>query len=383
MYSGKMVSHLIEQTDLNDDSTELKIKEEDYIQTSEDPGLDYDVKDLNDSKEHLAYTEELLDSLVPRETTTSANVSTTTFTTTTSKDRNNGDADCSSSTTPTSGGTSTSKPPFSYVALITMAIESNPNKRATLSEIYQFITSRFPFFEKNKKGWQNSIRHNLSLNECFVKVPREGGGERKGNYWTLDPQHADMFENGNYRRRRRMKRPYRPAKLFHDSPYLHRGIFHPPYPYPPSCSSWGMNTASQLHYPACQNTFVRTTQPSYSTALQSQLQAPLQPVQSLQLPSVNGYNQLTPSIPSPMVELSTSVTTSASSFSNYGSCSVSRKFDSHVVDSGLRYSPYWTPSSSEGTQSVKQEDILSSASMAFNSSIDFGLGPTRSKCSYI
>lgn len=63
--------------------------------------------------------------------------------------------------------------------------QNAPNKRATLSEIYNYITQRFPYFEKNKKGWQNSIRHNLSLNECFIKIPREGGGERKGNYWTL------------------------------------------------------------------------------------------------------------------------------------------------------------------------------------------------------
>ncbi|EPY84874.1 hypothetical protein CB1_000436046 [Camelus ferus] len=97
------------------------------------------------------------------------------------------------------------RPPYSYSALIAMAIQSAPLRKLTLSQIYQYVAGNFPFYKRSKAGWQNSIRHNLSLNDCFKKVPRDEDDPGKGNYWTLDPNCEKMFDNGNFRSKRKRR----------------------------------------------------------------------------------------------------------------------------------------------------------------------------------
>uniref|UniRef100_T1JEM0 Fork-head domain-containing protein n=1 Tax=Strigamia maritima TaxID=126957 RepID=T1JEM0_STRMM len=110
---------------------------------------------------------------------------------------------------PSKNAYSDQKPPYSYISLTTMAIQSTADKMMTLSEIYNFIMEQFPFYRTNTQKWQNSLRHNLSFNDCFIKIPRRHDRPGKGSYWALHPRCGDMFENGSFlRRRKRFKNLY-------------------------------------------------------------------------------------------------------------------------------------------------------------------------------
>ncbi|NXF09019.1 FOXQ1 protein, partial [Smithornis capensis] len=96
------------------------------------------------------------------------------------------------------------KPPYSYIALIAMAIRDSAGGRLTLAEINDYLMSRFPFFRGAYTGWRNSVRHNLSLNDCFVKVLRDPARPwGKDNYWMLNPSSEYTFADGVFRRRRK------------------------------------------------------------------------------------------------------------------------------------------------------------------------------------
>ncbi|XP_077472061.1 forkhead box protein Q1a [Stigmatopora argus] len=96
------------------------------------------------------------------------------------------------------------KPPFSYIALIAMAIRDSPCGRLTLAEINEYLMNKFPFFRGSYSGWRNSVRHNLSLNDCFHKVLRDPTRPwGKDNFWMLNPHSEYTFADGVFRRRRK------------------------------------------------------------------------------------------------------------------------------------------------------------------------------------
>ena len=123
------------------------------------------------------------------------------------------------------------KPSQSYIGLIAMAILSHKDKKLVLSDIYQWILDNYAYFRTRGPGWRNSIRHNLSLNDCFIKSGRSANG--KGHYWAVHPANVDDFGRGDFRRRRAQRKVRK-----------HMGLAVPdeddsPSPSPTPQSTWG------------------------------------------------------------------------------------------------------------------------------------------------
>jgi forkhead transcription factor HCM1 len=93
------------------------------------------------------------------------------------------------------------KPNLSYAQMIGMAILRAPNRRLTLSQIYEWISNTFAYYrEDTKQSWHNSIRHNLSLHKAFIKKERPKGDAGKGCYWMIEPgTEGNFFKDKNRR----------------------------------------------------------------------------------------------------------------------------------------------------------------------------------------
>ena len=98
------------------------------------------------------------------------------------------------------------KPDMSYVELVAHAILSVPDNKVLLADIYDWILNSYPYFKTAKKSWKSSVRHHLSVSECFVKGRRAPNG--RGFYWSIHPACLDKFKAGDFSRRDTCRRPH-------------------------------------------------------------------------------------------------------------------------------------------------------------------------------
>ncbi|KAJ5584081.1 uncharacterized protein N7459_003881 [Penicillium hispanicum] len=149
------------------------------------------------------------------------------------------------------------KPPYSYATLIGMSILRAPNRRLTLAQIYKWISDTFSYYKNSDAGWQNSIRHNLSLNKAFIKQERPKDDPGKGNYWAIEPGMEMQFLRDKQIRRATMSSLPLPAVPQRDIiPQPHNTstttwmVPPAPAPQPPSKSSRNVDLSSDATLPA-------------------------------------------------------------------------------------------------------------------------------------
>jgi len=88
-----------------------------------------------------------------------------------------------------------------------MAIKAQKDEQATLQQINEWLIQNFLFFRGEYIGWKNSVRHNLSLNDCFVKILRDPSRPwGKDNYWRISPDCNYSFKDGIFRRRKKQSK---------------------------------------------------------------------------------------------------------------------------------------------------------------------------------
>lgn len=55
------------------------------------------------------------------------------------------------------------KPPYSYAQLIVQALLASKDRRQTLSNIYGFISEKYPYYKLEDKGWKVQGEEHFSV----------------------------------------------------------------------------------------------------------------------------------------------------------------------------------------------------------------------------
>ena len=134
----------------------------------------------------------------------------------------------------------------SYTEMIARAIFSSDNNMSTLQDIYNYLNVKYPILKSRGKSWKNSVRHTLSLNEWFIKIPRMDNG--KCCYWSIHPVYLQRFKRGDFQKQRKSSSKSMGQRK-HDFRGFDFGPCQPPTPgmfppditggmYPPMFPSW-------------------------------------------------------------------------------------------------------------------------------------------------
>lgn len=89
--------------------------------------------------------------------------------------------------------------------MIADIIENSPEKKMTVSEIYQKISIHFTS-KTGKETWKNSVRHALSFKKVFKRLKSDDSMSTKhrGCYWSIDEGRREEL---NSPRRKRNHKP--------------------------------------------------------------------------------------------------------------------------------------------------------------------------------
>ena len=131
----------------------------------------------------------------------------------------------------------------SYTEMIATVILSDEPTAKSLQDIYMLMQEKYPFLEHRGRSWKNSVRHTLSFNDCFVKIPREDSGQRCN--WTVHENYVRRFLSGNFKNSKasskyKTRREKRTAE-YSDVRNIQAALLYP--------QSNRLSTIQQLHFP--------------------------------------------------------------------------------------------------------------------------------------
>lgn len=210
------------------------------------------------------------------------------------------------------------KPPYSYAALIGMSILRAPGRRLTLAQIYKWISDTFSYYRLPETGWQNSIRHNLSLNKAFIKQERPKDDPGKGNYWAIEPGMESQFVKDKATRRPTSSSGpcMRSSSLLSSEANVWSSQPPPPPPLPPKALSKPVTREPEAFEPSSDATIPASDAPSQEDEAEEianmppppsrhPMSSPLQPIHSSP-PPIAHHISLPNDTPSPEADLALS-----------------------------------------------------------------------------